>query len=133
MRIRRLLTTSAVTVSTVLAAATMAAAAPHQPDPRPPRAALELTITVGSDIDGTTLVCGPDGGTHRHAGRACAMLRWARGDLNRLPSRPRVCTLEYLPVRATAHGHWRGRVVSWTRVYGNRCELDAATTWVFRF
>lgn len=136
MGIRRLLTTSVLAVATVLAGAMTAGAAPAEPDQptqRPPRASLQLTLIAGQAVTGRTLTCGPDGGSHRHAARACALLRRAGGDPDKVQGRPRPCTTEYMPVRATANGHWQGRPVAWERVYGNRCELDVATIWVFRF
>lgn len=130
MGIRRLLATSAFACAAMLAAATTAAA----DGPRAPRAMLRLTITADVVVGtGVTLTCSPTGGNHANAAKACASLRRAGGNLNRLPRELKFCTMQYAPVIAAAHGYWYGKPVAWQRKFGNRCELDSATGWVFRF
>ncbi|MQY04204.1 SSI family serine proteinase inhibitor [Actinomadura macrotermitis] len=105
-----------------------------------PRAELRLTLTYPSadrspHISGTRTVvlrCGPDGGTHPEAARACAWLlrtggRFEAGDHEAF------CTLEYAPVVAEATGHWHGKPVRFHRRYGNTCALRSRTGPVFAF
>ncbi|GHE42792.1 hypothetical protein GCM10018785_10500 [Streptomyces longispororuber] len=95
-----------------------------------------LTVS-GSDntwIRGVRLSCAPEpSGPHPFAGRACAELDHARGDLDALPKENRACTKQFDPVTASATGTHRGRPVTWHRTYGNACEMAAATGHVFRF
>lgn len=79
------------------------------------------------------LTCHPTGGTHPRAGAACAALDRARGDFTRLPHEPAMCTQEYAPVTAEAHGTWRGRPIHREVTYDNRCQLSAHTGAVFDF
>lgn len=80
-----------------------------------------------------TLDCDPTGGTHPNRDDACAVLAKAGGDFNRIKPLPRVCTMDYNPVRATAHGTWHGRPVDWVATFGNDCEAGAQTALVFEF
>jgi len=128
--LRRSLT---MTIALVALLATGPAAAAD--DRRPPRTMLHLTIAAEFGVTADAmLTCGPAGGSHPNAGAACAELAGVSGDLDRLPGKPQqLCTMQYQPVTAAAHGHWRGKVVAWERVFSNRCALQAATGSVFRF
>lgn len=132
MGIRRLLTTSALAVATVLVAgAAPAAAAPHHA--WPPRAMLQLMVMDGHNVAGALLSCDPTSGSHRNADKACGQLRSANGNFSQLSASTQPCILLYQPVTARAVGQWEGKRVNWKRVFGNSCALHAATGWVFRF
>ncbi|MEV0095444.1 SSI family serine proteinase inhibitor [Streptomyces sp. NPDC050738] len=113
----------------------LAAAAPAQADPTPPRG---LFLTVSGDentwMRGVLLRCPADDTSHHpDAEAACAALHDAAGDLDRLPADPHACTKEYAPVTVGATGTWLGRPTAWHKTYANACMLDAATGPVFRF
>ncbi|MEV7192345.1 SSI family serine proteinase inhibitor [Streptomyces sp. NPDC093510] len=101
-----------------------------------PKRGLFLTVT-GADsswIRGVMLHCAPEpAGHHPQAANACEAIARARGDFNRLPDDPHVCTKEYEPVTARVTGTHKGRSVSWRKTYPNACTLDADTGHVFRF
>ncbi|WP_243727410.1 SSI family serine proteinase inhibitor [Actinocrispum wychmicini] len=80
-----------------------------------------------------TLACEPTGGTHPTRDDACAVLAKAGGDFNRIEPLHRMCTLNYAPVRASAHGTWRGRPVDWTAMFPNDCAAGSQTDLVFDF
>jgi Subtilisin inhibitor-like len=80
-----------------------------------------------------TRECDPTGGTHPHRDDACAVLAQAHGDFNRIKPLKRVCTMDYNPVRATAHGTWYGRPVDWVADFPNDCEAGSQTDLVFEF
>jgi hypothetical protein len=111
------------------------AAEPISPPPikppveRPPRTLLRLQVDGGKVV---TLRCDPPGGTHPRAAAACEALRAAGGDFDRLQRDPLIlCPAVYDPVTARATGVWRSRPVSWTKTFGNGCELYASTRPVF--
>ncbi|MFD4377361.1 SSI family serine proteinase inhibitor [Streptomyces sp. NPDC058486] len=78
-----------------------------------------------------TLHCDPAGGDHPRADAACADLDASQGRVER--DSDTACILLYDPVEVRAEGVWRGRTVSFTRQYGNTCELNARTGAVFAF
>ncbi|MFD5771123.1 SSI family serine proteinase inhibitor [Streptomyces sp. NPDC127049] len=78
-----------------------------------------------------TLHCDPAGGDHPRAASACSDLDASQGRVERASDT--ACTLLYDPVEVRAEGVWRGRPVSFTRQYGNTCELNARTGAVFAF
>ena len=95
---------------------------------------LRLTITpITGRPTSVLLTCEPDGGSHPRPAEACAALRTAFGDLNRLPDQGRVCTLQYDPVTAKAVGVWHGHGVIFRKRYGNACILHSALDPVFQF
>jgi hypothetical protein len=82
----------------------------------------------------TVLSCEPADGTHPHAQEACQELATVDGDFDALSVDPkRVCPLVYDPVTVTAEGSWRGRMVQYTKTYGNLCQLEGTTGHVFQF
>ncbi|MEV6316789.1 SSI family serine proteinase inhibitor [Streptomyces sp. NPDC051776] len=129
---------AAVLLSTGLAGTAHAgpAAALHRPlDPTPSKG-LVLTVSGSSEtwIRGVLLRCPPEpDGLHPRAAEACAELGRARGDLDRLPGEPGVCSDEFDPVTASAKGTYQGKSVAWRKTYANACQLSAATGNVFRF
>jgi Subtilisin inhibitor-like len=123
---RRLLTTAII----VAAAVITTTGATHTSQSR-----LVLSVSGEANVQRaqTVLTCNPTGGTHPKAAQACRELTLAGGDLDRLPAQSIMCTMEYAPVTATATGRWRGKVVSWSKSFSNRCMLNAATGSVFQF
>ncbi|MFF8833222.1 subtilase-type protease inhibitor [Streptomyces sp. NPDC015131] len=120
------------------AAAEAAAPAPRLYAP----SALVLTVAQGEDaatatpLRAVTLSCSPTaGGTHPAPEEACAELRAAEGEFDRLgddtPTVP--CVKIYQPVVVTAQGTWDGRRVNFERVYGNSCMMQAEGSAVFSF
>ncbi|MFI6499365.1 SSI family serine proteinase inhibitor [Nonomuraea typhae] len=79
------------------------------------------------------LVCDGKPSMHPRAAEACAALSSASGDFGRLPVTQVLCTKEYNPVHVSATGVWEDRLVRFVGVYGNRCEMNAATGPVFAF
>ncbi|WP_128374756.1 SSI family serine proteinase inhibitor [Streptomyces cavernae] len=79
---------------------------------------------------GTLLMCDRPQ-RHKRAVEACAQLRRARGDINRIPHRKVMCPMIYAPVTASARGLWNGRTVGYEKRFGSRCELEAQTGSVF--
>ncbi|MFB6899645.1 SSI family serine proteinase inhibitor [Streptomyces hydrogenans] len=79
-----------------------------------------------------TLRCDPAGGEHPRAAAACDDLDASAGRVERAPD-DTACVLLYDPVEVRAEGVWRGRPVSFSRTYGNTCELHVRTGAVFAF
>lgn len=131
---------AAVLPAAILAAGGLLSATPQASAQPGPAGRLTLSTT---DDDGThrralaathaRLTCHPTGGTHPRAADACAALDTVNGDFTRLPHEPAMCTQQYAPVTAEAHGTWRGRAVHRTVTYENRCRLSAHTGAVFDF
>lgn len=122
-----------VAMAATLGAGTAAANAVPAPRQVPAAAALHLTVTAGVHINVRLLTCAPIGGSHPKATMACRQLQRVNGDIDLLADTSLACTTEYEPVLAAANGHWYGRPVNWQRVFGNSCELTAATGAVFEF
>jgi Subtilisin inhibitor-like len=100
--------------------------------------ATSLTLTIATpegDPKSVRLTCGPPDGSHPAAARACAELQAAQGDFDELRGAADAtpCTMEYLPVTASAEGTWRGEAVTWKKEFGNACSLRTATGTVFLF
>ncbi|MET8975059.1 SSI family serine proteinase inhibitor [Streptomyces sp. NPDC004539] len=96
---------------------------------------LQISVTKSdgrsSDMRGTLLLCNDVPQGHARAAEACAQLREARGDIRSIPAQEVLCTLEYAPVTAEAHGQWNGRSVRYEKTFGNKCEMGAQTGAVF--
>lgn len=131
MTTRRMLTAAVLAVVTLVV--TIGATATTAWGAGPPQAQLWLALTpeAAGSIGVARLTCHPAGGDHPKAAAACLELGRAGGDPDRLDGSPVACTLEFAPVTATAVGQWRGRPISWTRTYSNRCVARAATGSVF--
>jgi hypothetical protein len=101
------------------------------------RTALKLVVRdkTGGPSRAVLLQCDPPKGPHHQAPQACADITAARGDLKKLRGDPTVefCTMDLRPVLASALGTWRGKVVTFTQEYSNRCLLRIATGPVFAF
>ncbi|MFC9618595.1 SSI family serine proteinase inhibitor [Streptomyces sp. NPDC056930] len=131
MRLRAAVAAAALLALTVA----VPAAAAESNAPVPDRGLL-LTVSGSEDtwIRGVALFCPPAPDAHHsHAAAACAAIDRAEGDLDALPSSPRLCIEGYDPVTATATGTWDGRPVSWQRTFPDACVMDAVTGPVFRF
>jgi hypothetical protein len=117
--------------------AAVGAVAPAGATP-PPYGHVLVTVYEGEDATGEPLAsaelwCDPDAGSHPDPAAACAALEEADGDPDRLAGEPGPCTLEYVPVTATAEGYWHGGAtpVTFERTYPNRCALHRETAPVF--
>ncbi|MEU3609501.1 SSI family serine proteinase inhibitor [Streptomyces sp. NPDC035033] len=139
--------TPVAVLAALLLAAPAAPASTADAPAVPAGAALRLTVTgpgpatTAPTPDGAaapasasrtvTLHCDPPGGDHPRARAACADLDASRGRVER--DSDTACVLLYDPVEVRAEGVWRGRPVSFSRTYGNTCELNARTGAVFAF
>lgn len=121
-----------VPIGLAVAAAVAVPATAHADGPAANRLILAVSTAEGTRSV-ATLRCGPAGGTHPAAAKACAAIARARGDLTRLPARAGFCTMQYAPVTATAAGRWAGQRVWYRRTFGNACELALTTGPVFAF
>lgn len=102
----------------------------------PPESSLALSLRHGDGtVSFTQLQCDPAGGSHPTSAQACAALDDAGGEPAALGSdRPATaCPMIYAPVRASAHGHWRGEPVHFTATYNNSCLADVESGGVFGF
>ncbi|GAA2617791.1 subtilase-type protease inhibitor [Streptomyces axinellae] len=102
--------------------------------------ALVLTVTRGERADAAperavTLSCKPTAtGTHPAASNACAQLRTAGGNFEKLKSEGDLyCTKEWRPVVVTAQGVWEGKRVNYQRTYANTCVKNVEGSSVFSF
>ncbi|MCK2243976.1 MULTISPECIES: SSI family serine proteinase inhibitor [unclassified Crossiella] len=102
----------------------------------PPESVLTLTVeNVGAANlpDMVQLTCGPDEGTHPTPGLACTELLRVDGDVHKVGDTETACT-DHIenPKRATARGHWQGRVIDEELYFGNPCEFATRAGHVFR-
>ena len=133
----------AMAVAAVLSATPASAAVPTVTDParafKPVAAKSRLVLTVAHGKRSTpasrqaTLTCGPAGGSHRDARKACAAIGAVRGELDKLVPSQTMCTMQYDPVTVTATGQWRGAAVRYAHTFSNACVLGADTGPVFAF
>ncbi len=100
---------------------------------RDPRSTLRILVAVKQgETKAVTLTCDRAGGDHPAPRAACHLLRQVHGDLSRLNVTPdAVCTHELRPHAVVVTGMWRGRPVSFGRVYANACLVQAAGGAVF--
>lgn len=98
-----------------------------------PRTTLRVLVAVKNGPSrAATLTCDPAGGDHPAPRAACRLLRAAGGDPARLDVRPNaICTHEFRPHAVVVSGKWRGRAVSFGRVYPNACLMRSAGGAVF--
>jgi hypothetical protein len=116
-----------------VAACTLTAVCAGGPAPVPQST---LVLSLHNDngaVRTVELLCQPEAGTHPRAAEACSALESAGGDFSRLPVKDQMCPMIYAPVRAEAHGQWRGEPVDFRTEYGNRCQADARSGGVFAF
>ncbi len=99
-----------------------------------PATSLRLTLDhPGHDSSrSVTLRCGPPGGDHPAAARACSELDGSGGRFEHAPD-GRMCTAVHSPVVARAEGRWRGRSVRFREEYGNDCVMRSRTGTLFAF
>ncbi|MER7544864.1 SSI family serine proteinase inhibitor [Actinomadura sp.] len=100
--------------------AVIAQAAPAQAD-EPAGAYLLVVAPQQGPVTVRSLYCDPDAGTLKAASQACDQLEAVDGEVGRIPARTGPCTLEYAPVRVSAHGRWHGRPRHFERTFPNRC------------
>ncbi|WP_173870088.1 SSI family serine proteinase inhibitor [Streptomyces albus subsp. chlorinus] len=123
----------------VLAALTLAAAAPSPPQSQEtrPLGRFRLSLHEGPSPSGRVLAravlnCFPsDGSTHPHPAQACEVLSRARGDFAALRPHNRPCPMVSRPVTAVAEGTWRGEPRGFAHTYANRCAAETGTARVF--
>ncbi|MGW8375515.1 subtilase-type protease inhibitor [Streptomyces sp. ODS28] len=101
---------------------------------------LVLTKSQGADAPverAVMLRCLPVGGDHPVAADACSALNKAGGDPAALPAAvgepSTACTTDWRPVTVTVQGTWDGRLVHYTKTFGNTCEMEKQTSSVFAF
>ncbi|MFD1658829.1 SSI family serine proteinase inhibitor [Streptomyces caeni] len=129
-------TTSALRGVLVAAAALLIATPAQAAAPRPDGTGNWLYLTVtrsddrSMDVNGTLLMCDPPQG-HAQAGRACAELTEAEGDIGRIPHKDAICPMVYAPVTVSARGQWNGHPVDYGQTFSNACALQARTGAVF--
>ncbi|MDH2430036.1 SSI family serine proteinase inhibitor [Sphaerisporangium sp. TRM90804] len=98
------------------------------PAPAPARA---LVLVVGQGpilvppARAAVVQCSPKGGgTHPRPAQACALLKAAGGDIQRLrPSSHVVCPAIYEPETVSSVGVWDDHFVLSVRTFSNNCEL----------
>ncbi|WP_030671422.1 subtilase-type protease inhibitor [Streptomyces rimosus] len=137
--------TGGIALGAALALGGLATTAEAQPaTPKSLYAPSELVLTVGYGDTAATasiqravsLSCSSAGtGTHPMARAACAELRTANGDFNKITkaASDRMCTKEYNPVVVTANGVWQGRRVAYEHTFANPCALEGGKGLVFEF
>ncbi|WJV50307.1 subtilase-type protease inhibitor [Streptomyces flavofungini] len=134
---RSLTVASAALLALAAGAVTAVPSAALSTDGTPPgEHAVFLTVSGDANtwIRGVLLSCAPEpSGYHPFAKEACADLDRVGGDFDALPREYRICTKEYAPVTVGATGTFQGRPVDWRKTYGNACEMEASTGYVFRF
>ncbi|MFG1709929.1 SSI family serine proteinase inhibitor [Nonomuraea sp. M3C6] len=82
----------------------------------------------GGETSTAWLHCAPVGGTHPNAEEACRLLEAVGGKPARLNVTPDAsCTREVKPHAVVVIGRWYGKAVHWAKVFGNDCEMKAAT------
>jgi hypothetical protein len=113
------------------AALLLGTAAPADAHPR-----TALTLSYAADAGYAAAIklgCDPATGPHPQKKQACSALAKAGGRPDRLAPARTMCYLVYAPVRADITGTWKGRRVTWSRTYGNKCEMTRATGVLFQF
>ncbi|MGW1074549.1 subtilase-type protease inhibitor [Streptomyces sp. NPDC002537] len=104
--------------------------------------ALVLTVGQGESAADSgiqravTLTCMPKAaGTHPDVKGACAALRAASGDFEKVTAvkADTFCTKEWNPQVVTAEGVWEGQRVSFEKTFANPCMLKAGKGLVFEF
>jgi len=80
-----------------------------------------------------TLQCNPPGGAHPRPAAACRTLRAVGGRPGRIKPDATMCMMIYAPITAQITGKWRGRKITWSKTYGNSCEMTRVTGVLFRF
>ena len=102
----------------------------------PLRARTDLTLAYMAEAGYATAValrCDPPGGAHPNPTAACRTLRTVGGRPARIEPARTMCTMIYAPITAQITGKWRGKKLSWSKTYGNPCEMNRATGVLFRF
>ncbi|MEU5306851.1 SSI family serine proteinase inhibitor [Streptomyces noursei] len=80
------------------------------------------------------LRCNPPRGKHPYAEQACETIRAANGDIEKVNVNPEgLCPDIYNPITVTAQGWWNGKKVSYSKTFGNSCQLSRTTGAIFAF
>jgi lipoprotein-anchoring transpeptidase ErfK/SrfK len=79
------------------------------------------------------LTCFPPGGLHPNRVQACNTLKKVHGKPSNLKPAYTMCMMIYAPITAQISGTWEGTKISWSKKYGNVCEMNRATGVLFRF
>jgi hypothetical protein len=96
---------------------------------RAPKVQLKVVDAVKGGATKTVwLHCAPVGGTHPNAKAACRLLEQVNGQPSQLNVSPNAtCTQQVQPHAVVVIGRWHGKVVHWAKVFGNGCQMRAAT------
>ncbi|WP_212999104.1 SSI family serine proteinase inhibitor [Winogradskya consettensis] len=125
----RTLVLSAVLVLGVASPAAAQPAASFAEPARPKQSELEVSYLADEGYAAAVVLrCDPAGGPHPKKGKACKALAKAHGDPDKIKPTGAMCTMEYSPITATVKGQWHGKKVDWSKTYGNRCEMERATS-----
>jgi hypothetical protein len=122
-----------ILASTAAAAVLLGASAAAAGAARPRTDLTLVYMAEAGYATAVTLRCNPPGGAHPESAAACHTLRGVGGRPDRIKPARTMCTMIYAPITAQITGRWRGKKISWTRTYGNPCEMTRATGVLFRF
>jgi hypothetical protein len=141
--IRAVLATAALTAALLIGAAP-ASAAPTEigaaptavgavrTKPKPTKLTLGYMAEAGYAA-AVVLYCDPADGPHPNRVKACNMLKKVHGKPANLKPAHTMCMMLYAPITAQITGTWKGKKVSWSKTYGNVCEMKRATGVLFVF
>ncbi|MFD3943106.1 subtilase-type protease inhibitor [Streptomyces sp. NPDC058579] len=127
------LTTAFATGLALIGVAATPVVAQAEPTRLYPPSALVLSVAKGEDMTtatverAVTLSCAPTAtGTHPAPKEACEELDAVDGDFGQLTraNAAAPCTRIWDPVTVTGEGIWKGKRVTWSATYGNRCEMN---------
>jgi hypothetical protein len=113
--------------------ATMAAGMLAVPAPAP-ASRLELSYMADAGYaSAVKLDCDPAGGAHPTPAKACNELKRVGGKPGHLKPAHTMCMMIYAPITAGITGTWKGKKITWTKQFGNSCEMTRATGVLFKF
>jgi hypothetical protein len=107
-----------------------------QAKPKPKPKATKLTLGYMAEAGyaaAVVLYCDPADGPHPNRVKACNMLKKVHGKPANLKPAHTMCMMLYAPITAQITGTWKGKKVSWSKTYGNVCEMKRATGVLFVF
>ncbi|WP_203834719.1 SSI family serine proteinase inhibitor [Winogradskya humida] len=122
------------TASPAIAHSAASSAQPVVSSARPKQSELEVSYLADAGYAAAVVLrCDPAGGPHPKKGKACKALAKAHGDPGKIKPTKAMCTMEYAPITAAVKGQWHGKKVDWSKTYGNRCEMERATSVLMLF